>query len=241
MNIADRQRLASLYFPKRTSTAGGSGSATGSGLRLVKAASDSVNGSVDVIIGAPEYDEFGNEIVSTADVTVTVPIVCAAHSGDDVMIAIIDGNPVAIGVPGMGSDYPVFRGIDGIWEYTIYASGEVDMWGKTSSITVTSWTQWSGTIIRYSSLVGGDAYPTDLFDTAPYVLAEWTSTTNDAWSSKTGGSASAAPQLYLYRPLATTSATGYITYHVKGTVGASFPWSGGGGVIPDGDDLGYGS
>ena len=100
MNIADRQRLASLYFPKRTSTAGGSGSATGSGLRLVKAASDSVNGSVDVIIGAPEYDEFGNEIVSTADVTVTVPIVCSAHAGDDVMIAIIDGNPVAIGVPG---------------------------------------------------------------------------------------------------------------------------------------------
>ena len=99
LNDADRQRLASLLFPKRTAYIGGGGS-SGAGLRLVEAASDSAGGMVSVIIGAPEYDEFGNEIVSLADVTVSVPIVCAANEGDDVLVAIIDGSPVAIGVPG---------------------------------------------------------------------------------------------------------------------------------------------
>ena len=240
MNIADRQRLASLYFPKRTSTAGGSGSATGSGLRLVKAASDSVNGSVDVIIGAPEYDEFGNEIVSTADVTVTVPIVCAAHSGDDVMIAIIDGNPVAIGVPGMGSDYLVYRGIDGIWKYVIYASGKVECWGRSSNVTASSWSAWGS--IYYSGPHGGAAYPTGLFSSIDYARAEWIPVGSDAWSGEyRDGSISNAPTVYAYRGSSSSGTTGFIQYHAVGTVGDSFPWSGGGGVIPDGDDLGYGS
>lgn len=101
MNDADRQRLASLLFPKRTVSIGGGASSSGAGLRLVEAASDSAGGMVSVIIGAPEYDEFGNEIVSIADVTVSVPIICTASAGDDVLIAIIDGSPVAIGVPGL--------------------------------------------------------------------------------------------------------------------------------------------
>lgn len=218
LNDADRQRLASLLFPKRTAYIGGGGS-SGAGLRLVKAASDSAGGMVSVIIGAPEYDEFGNEIVSLADVTVSIPIICAASAGDDVLIAIIDGSPVAIGVPGKGMDFPVHRGTSGIWDYVIYASGKAECWGRSSNVTAGSWSSWGG--IYYSGPHGGAAYPTGLFSSIDYARAEWIPVGSDAWSGEyRDGSVSNAPRVYAYRGSSSSGTTGFIQYHAVGTVGS---------------------
>ena len=123
------------------------------------------------------------------------------------------------------TDYPVHRGTDTVssvtWEYTIWASGRVDCYGETSSVTASSWTQWGSTIIRYAQ-VGGDAYPTGLFQSAPWANADWFCTASDAWVSKTDGDSRFAPQLYIYRPVATGSATGYIRYEAHGTVNPNF-------------------
>lgn len=69
----------------------------------VKAAADSSDGTVSVIIGESEYDDQGREIVSLEDVTVEVPIIGGAKEGDDVLLNIVNGNPVAVGAAGWGA------------------------------------------------------------------------------------------------------------------------------------------
>lgn len=239
MNDADRQRLASLLFPSRPASSGGA--------RTYTAAADSSGGTVSVVIGSPEYDEFGNEVVSLADVTVSVPIIGRASNGDDVLVQIVDGNPIALGAAGWGdsiADYVTASGTSGIWEWRIWASGKAECWGKSSSQTVSSWTVWANSIYNSTSTLAGAAFPTDFFNSAPeHATVEFIATANDAWLGYTDpATATNAPKVYLLRPNS-TSCTGYFQYYARGTVSDDFPYNpgqGGGGDLPDGDDLGYG-
>lgn len=94
MNDADRQRLAALLFPKQERVTGEA--------RTAVASDSSSDGRVQVVIGEPEYDEFGNEVVSIADLTVEVPIIGSTEEGEEVLVQIVNGSPVVVGAAGWG-------------------------------------------------------------------------------------------------------------------------------------------
>ena len=127
---ADKQRMASLLFPKQEPQTGGARTAVASG--------SSVDGRVQVVIGEVEYDQFGNEVVSLADLTVEVPIIGTAEDGEEVLIQIVNGNPIVIGTVGTG-DATVqsitrldsrFEGVDAQLSDLASALAVQDVWVK---------------------------------------------------------------------------------------------------------------
>lgn len=134
------------------------------------------------------------------------------------------------------------QGSETSWEWVVWNSGKAECWGRSPSTTVSSWTLWDH-YIYYSPVLGGAAFPTDFFASAPfYATVEFMASGNDAWLSYTdAATVSLAPKVYLYKPQNTTNTTGYFQYYARGTVSEDFPHGGGGGAIPDGDNMEYGS
>lgn len=100
MNQVEKMRLAQRL---KVLVSQDGGSASGNQIINARAASDSSGGLVSVIIGEPEYDEQGREVVSLEDVTVEVPVIGGATEGDDVLVSLVNGNPVAVGAGGWGA------------------------------------------------------------------------------------------------------------------------------------------
>lgn len=141
-----------------------------------------------------------------------------------------------------GTETTGAQGSQTSWSWTIWYSGKCECWGKGPSTTVSSWTLWANNLYNSTSKLGGAAYPTDFFASAPFfATAEFISTSSDAlWNQTEVATASTAPKIYLYKPL-TTNTTGYVQYYAKGTVSSSFPYTPSGGAIPDGDNMEYGT
>lgn len=119
------------------------------------------------------------------------------------------------------ADYPVHRGSDGIWEYVIYASGVVECWGKTSTITTAITSAWGS--IYYAGPLGTANYPTNLFSSVSYTRADWIGENADTWSGEDnndGTSVTAPPKVYAYSAVKVNSHTGHIRYYARGMVGS---------------------
>lgn len=123
------------------------------------------------------------------------------------------------------TDWPLAHGTETVgnttWDYTIYASGKVECWGKTSTITTAITNAWGS--IYFAGALGSANYPSGLFSSVSYTRADWIGENADTWSGEDnndGTSTTAPPKVYAYSAVKVNSHTGYIRYYARGMVGS---------------------
>lgn len=115
------------------------------------------------------------------------------------------------------NDYIIEQGTDGIWTYRKWNSGVAECWG-TKSWSLSSWTQWGGTGIFYSTFSGQEDYPASLFISAPSVTANAVLSNGDAWyGTSNTESNTKSPNVFLLRvSTGSTGVQGRVHFHAKG-------------------------
>lgn len=112
-------------------------------------------------------------------------------------------------------DYVIEHGTDGIWTYRKWASGIAECWG-INTVTSVITTQWGSIYQTTNNNIGGDAYPTGLFMSAPDVWAH-TDYVEAACIlfTASAGTATTAPKYGAIRGTASSSSGLHVKYYLN--------------------------
>jgi hypothetical protein len=118
-------------------------------------------------------------------------------------------------LPSQSVDYIVEQGTSGIWTYRKWNSGIAECWGY--KLTSGTWSSWGSV---YSHDVPPENFPTGLFTSTPYCVANCSCTDSNSVSGTNANytTATNAPGLTLLRGTSGSGSHNFATwYYAKGT------------------------